>query len=301
MKELKSLFKYIYKRRYYIALFLVAFIVFFRVSFPDEKVVESIFDSIKAQTGISIEADSPKFSFIPSLGIKFDSAKLRLQGSTKDILLGRTKIGISPLSVLMLSPALKVESESFRGEVQIKISGFSLIGTPVDELYLKVYAVDVQLRDILYPQYSLDLFAKANLNLEGYINLRNIVYSDLTAELLLDDLRSKEGTNVGFFAIPPFSVKKGEASVSLQKSELTVGKFVLGGAGDDIDGSLRGKWSYKGNRYEFTVKLKLGGELERSFGSFMSFLPQAAKKPDGFYNFRINGDGRMPVPNITPL
>lgn len=301
MKDVRSFFKSIYKIKYYVLLFIVAFLIFFRMAFPDEKVARSIFDSIRAQTGIVLEADNPKFSFIPYFGVRFNSAKLRFSETGNNIMLGKTSVGISPLSLMLFSPALKIDTESFRGNIQIKISGFSMTGKPVDELFLKLYAADVQLRDILKPQYGADVFATADLNVEGFLNLRNIMFSDLSAEGALENISSKEGTNIGFFALPPFSVKKGEFSLALQKSEFTVGRFIMGSSGDDIDGSLRGKWSSRSKQYEFNVKLKFAGPLEKSIGSFTVLLPPAAKKPDGYYNFRVSGDGRAPIPSITPL
>ncbi len=301
MKDLRSFFQRIYKMKYYILLFLVAFVVFFRMAFPDEKVARSLFETIRAQTGIILEPDNPKFSFIPYFGVSFDSAKLRFSENDNNIILGKTKVGISPLSLMLFSPALKVDSESFRGTIQIKISGFSITGQPVDELFIKMYAADIQLRDIIKPKYALDIFATTDLNVEGFINLRNVMYSDISAEGTLGDVRSSEGTNVGFFALPPFSVKKGEFSFMLQKSDFTVGRFILGGAGDDRDGSIRGKWSSRSKQYEFNVKMRFAGQLEKTIGSFTALLPPAAKKPDGYYNFRLSGDGRTPIPNINPL
>lgn len=301
MISVKVALKKIYSAKYYILLFIVAFVLFFRFLFPDEKVAQGIFDNIKAQTGIIIEASDPSFSFVPTFGVNFSSAQLRFSPNGEPLTLGKTQIGISPLSVLMFSPALKLESESFRGTVQIKVSGFSMTGAPVDELYVKLYAVDIQLRDIMKTQLSADIFATTDINAEGYLNLRNVMYSDLSIEAILKDVKSTTGTSIGFFALPPFSIKKGELSAQLQKSELTVGRFILGGPGDDLDGSFRGKWSSRSGQYEFTVKLKFAGGLEKTVGAFSTFLPPAAKKPDGSYSFRLNGDPRLPIPNITPL
>lgn len=301
MRELKALFKSIYSIRYYVLLFFVSFIIFLRVWFPDEKVVKGIFDNIKAQTGINIQADNASLSFIPYLGIKFDSAKVKFSDEGKDVVLGNTRIGLSPFSILTFSPKLKINSESFNGSIQLSVSGFSMTGAPVDELYVQLYAAGIQLRDIINPQFSADIFATADINAEGYLNLRNIMFSNLNTEVAITDLKSAPGSSIGFFVLPAFNIKKGELSLQLQKSELTVGRFVIGSAGEDIDGSLRGKWSARNSQYEFTVKLKLAGELEKTVGSFTVFLPQAAKKPDGYYNFRLSGNSRMPVPNISPL
>ena len=301
MKDIKSIFKSIGSAKYYILLFFVAFILSFRMWFPDAKVAKGLFENIKAQTGIIIEADDPSFSFVPYFGVNFDSAKLRFSDNGKNILLGKTRIAISPFSLLTLSPALKIDSDSFNGTFQIKISGFSITGAPVDELYVKLYAVDIQLKDIIEPQFSADVMAKTDINVEGYLNLRDIMYSDLNAEIALTDIKSVPGSSIGFFALPAFSLKKGEISLQLQKNDFTVGKFVLGGAGEALDASARGKWSSKSGQYEFTVKLKLAGELEKAVGSFTTFLPPASKKSDGYYSFRLNGDPKLSIPNITPL
>ena len=176
-----------------------------------------------------------------------------------------------------------------------------MTGAPIDELYVKLYAVDIQLKDIIEPQFSADIMAKTDVNLEGYLNLRDIMYSDLDAEVVLTDIKSVPGSSIGFFVLPAFSLKKGEISLQLQKNDLTVGKLILGGAGEALDASARGKWSSKSGQYEFTIKLKLAGDLEKAVGSFTAFLPPASKKPDGYYNFRLNGDPKLTIPNITPL
>lgn len=301
MNTLKIIWKRIYQMKYYILLFLVVFFLFFKIYFPGEKVARLILGTVAKQTGVIIIPEEPTISFFPSAGIKFNSAKVKIQDFPYGISLGNTSVGFSLLSLLMVSPAININTDSFQGNVKVKISGIPLNSSKkVDELYLKLSASGIQLKDFIKTVSPVDIESKADVVLDGVINMVNPIYSDMNINVELNSIKIKESTLMGF-NVPAANLKKGSLVAVFTKNELNITKLNLGGSNDELDLSAKGKVSMKlGNPYDITARLKLSGGLEKQFGSFLTFLPPETKKPDGAYNFRLKGDSKTPVPLITP-
>jgi len=301
LNTLKIIWKKIYQVKYYILLFVVIFFLFLKVYFPGEKIARLILGSVAKQTGVIIIPEEPTMSFFPSAGIKFNSAKVKIQNFPYGISLGDTSIGFSLLSLLVASPAININSDSFQGNVRVKISGIPLNSSKkIDELYIKLSANGIQLKDFLKTVLPVDIESKADVVLDGVINMVNPVYSDMNINVELNGVRIKEANLMGF-NVPAVNLKKGSFIAVFTKNEVSITKLNIGGSSDELDLSAKGKVSMKlNNPYDITVRLKLSGNLEKQFGSFLTFLPPETKKPDGAYNFRVKGDSKMPMPQITP-
>ncbi|MBN1114021.1 MAG: type II secretion system protein GspN [Oligoflexia bacterium] len=303
MTSVKNFFMMLYNIKYYVAIAILAFFIFLRLYFPDELVIKLVMDNIYQQTGLFVEPVSPSISFFPSVGISFESAKLKLQNREEKIVLGPSKVKISLLSILMFAPTARFSTESFEGRVSGKISGLPVnpSGKP-DELGIDIEGEGIQLYKIIKNFIPVDIHAKSDFKVRGAVNAVNYAYSDLQIDVTLSNIVVSEGNVMGM-TFPGMGLKSGNFSGSFVKSELLVSRLSMGGKSDDLDLSMSGKMVMKfNNPYDFTVSLKIGGNLEQQFGQFLSFGPLTkARKPDGYYRFKLKGDFRTPIPAITPL
>lgn len=301
MKKLKDFFKKVYEVKYYIILFVVFFLIFFTVYFPQDKVLRILFLNITRQTGMNIMPSDPKMNFFPNIGLEFKSAKIKSPDDSVNIDLGETSLGLPITSIITFSPALEVESKSFRGNITAKILGIPLNPKKQpDELYVDIVTKGVLLNEFLKLK-TININAIMDLNVQGSLNLVNPSYSDLDIVASMNKIQIKEGNVMGF-PIPGISIKTGELAVAVAKSEIIITKMNFGAPSDELNLSVKGKISLKINRpYDLTVKLKIAGNLEQQFGQFLAMLPAQAKNAEGFYNIRIKGDTRSPIPQITPL
>ncbi|MFH1223099.1 MAG: type II secretion system protein GspN [Pseudomonadota bacterium] len=301
MKLLKLLWAKIYSVKYYALLFIASFILFLNASFPGENVARLILNSFGNQTGITISPEEPTISFFPSAGIKFDSAKVKIQNFPYGFNLGRTSIGFSLWSLLIFSPSLSINSDSFQGNVKVRISGLPLSASrKVDELYINLAGDNVQIRDFIKAVLPLDMDSKVDIIVDGVVNMINPIYSDLNVNVEFDGINVKETSLMGF-NLPTLSLKKASLVTTLKKNEVNITKLNIGGSSEELDLSVKGKVSMKANNaYDLTMRLKIAGQVEAQFGQFLVLLPPQTKKTDGSYNFRIKGDTKTPIPQITP-
>jgi len=86
------------------------------------------------------------------------------------------------------------------------------------------------------------------------------------------------------------------------KGKILIAKLNFGSPADDLNLSVKGKISLKTNNpYDLNVKIKVSGDLAQQFGQFLAMLPAQAKNSEGFYNIRVRGDKRSPIPQIIPI
>ena len=301
MKRIKDFFSYIYKIKFYIIIFVLAFLFFFVEYFPQEQALRIVFSNLSSQTGMNIVPVDAKMSFFPAIAIDFSSARISSKDDRTRIDLGETSIGMPLTSIITFSPAVDIHSRSFKGQINAKILGIPINPKKtVDEIYVDMESKGLRLNELLKDQ-PIDVDAILDVAVQGNVNLVNPEYSDFDVTSTLSKILIKEGKIMGF-PIPSVSIKSGEIAVAVAKSEIIIAKMNLGSPGDDLNLYVKGKISLKTNNpYDLNVKIKVGGELAQQFGQFLSMLPAQAKNAEGFYNVRIRGDKRSPMPQITPI
>ena len=274
---------------------------FLRIYFPDDQAIKLILSRLHQQTGLIITPTNSSLLFFPSLGMKFDSIRLKNPNSRLSINLGDTSLKLPWFSILTLSPVLDINSNSFQGSFNIRVSDLPLgFKEPPDEVDLDILGEKIQIHDIVSDLIPIDISGLVDISLTGILNLMNLPYSDLNIDTDLSKITTKEGNIMGF-SIPGIRMNKGKFTASFSKSELVISKLMLGGPKSDLDLTVKGKITLKfNNPYEFTVKLKLKKKLEKEFGQFLAFIANT-KRPDGFYNFKVAGNTKMPIPQITPI
>lgn len=303
MRYLKEYFRTLYKAKYYILAFFLSFLVFFVFYFPGERTANYIIDNIATQTGATISSSGSDMSFFPAIGVSVDSAKIKFSPTSQELTLGKSFFGVPLISLLIFSPSLKIDTNAMGGNIDAKIYGIPLSSSKkVEELLIDVNAHEVKLSEIMKQWMPLiDIDAKTNLKVEGALNTVNTAYSEININGDLEDIRIKE-TNLFGIMIPNAVIKSGKLQAAITNGEFTIEKFTLGGPNQPADISIRGKMSLKGNMpYEFSLSIKLTGDMEKNLGNFLSMIPPQAKKPDGTYTFRVKGDSKMPIPQIIPM
>jgi len=302
-RSIKEFFRALYKVKYYVLAFVLSFFVFFIMYFPGERTANYIIDIVAAQTGATISSSGNDMSLFPSIGVSVDSAKIKFSPNSQDLTLGKSFFGIPVISLLIFSPSLKVDVKALGGNIDAKVYGIPLGSKKkVEELLLDINAHEIRLSEIMKLWIPLlDIDAKTNLKVEGALNAVNSAYSELNITGDLENIRLKE-TNLFGIMIPNALIKSGKLQAAVTNGEFTIEKFTLGGPSQPVDISVKGKMSLKLNRpYDFSLSVKLSGDMASSFGNFLSMLPPQAKKPDGTYTFRLKGNSKMPIPQIIPM
>jgi type II secretion system protein N len=289
--------------KYYILVFVLSFLVFFVVYFPGERMAGYIIDNIATQTGAAISSSGNDMSFFPSIGISVDSAKIKFSPASPELTLGKSFFGIPIVSLIIFSPSLKIDANVLGGNIDGKIYGIPLSSKKqVQELLVDINAHDIKLSEVMKQWMPLiDIDAKTSVKVDGALNTVNTAYSELNINADLDNIRLKE-TNLFGIMIPNAVIKSGKLQAAITNGELTIEKFILGGPNQPVDISIKGKMSLKLNMpYDFSVSIKLTGDMEKNLGSFLGMIPAQAKRPDGTYTFRLKGDSKMPIPQIIPM
>ena len=301
MKSFQDILKKIYQLKFHIIFFVVAFLFFFIMYFPKEQVIRIILNNLSVSTGTEITPVEPTMTLFPSLGIDLKSATIKTPDNKIKWDIGETSLSMPLTSIITFSPAVEFKSKAFNGEVNTKILGLPLRpGKQVDEIYIDLESKGVSLNEIVKNQL-IDVDALMDLSVQGNLNLVNAAYSDLDITSHLSKIQIKEGNIMGF-PIPGVSIKTGEIAVAISKNEVIIAKMNLGAPDDDLNLFVKGTISLKiNNPYDLNIKIKIAGSLAQQFGSFLGMLPAQAKNTEGFYNIRVRGDKRSPIPQITPL
>lgn len=303
MGRIKEYFRALYKMKYYLLVFFLSFLVFFVAYFPGERMANYVIENIANQTGATISSSGNDMSLFPSIGVSVDSAKIKFSPTSQELTLGKSFFGIPLVSLIIFSPSLKIDSNVLGGNIDAKIYGIPLSSNKkVEELLLDINAHEIRLSEIMKQWMPLiDIDAKTNVKVDGALNTVNTAYSELNINADLDNIRLKEANLFGIM-IPNAVIKSGKLQAAVTNGELTIEKFTLGGPNQPVDISIRGKMSLKANMpYDFSLSIKLNGDMEKNLGSFLGMIPIQAKKPDGTYTFRLKGDSKMPIPQIIPM
>jgi type II secretion system protein N len=301
MSGIGNIFKNIYAMKFNIMIFILAFLFFFAFYFPDERFLRIIFSSVSKQTGMNITPNEPEMMYFPALGVKFKSARITSADEKSKTELGESSLGVSLASIITFSPAMEINSKSFQGDINAKILGIPINPKrSLDELYLDIDSKGIRLDELVKNQ-PIDVNAIVDLAVQGTLNLINPAYSDIDITSSLSKIQIKEGNIMGF-PIPNVFIKNGEIAVAVKKGEILIAKLNLGAPNDDLNLSIKGKISLKTNNpYDLSIKLKVAGDLAQQFGQFLTMLPAQAKNSEGFYNIRVRGDKRSPIPQIIPI
>lgn len=295
---MKKFFKSLYGHKYHILIFILSFVIFFIFLLPEKRIINAGLQVIEQETGIKVELIRPNLKFFPSFGI--DSERVIVKLKDEKIKLGKTNLDINWISLILMQPDIELNTESFQGTINLKIFSF-----PLNER-LQFLDIDLQTKDInvlgfkSFMPNDLEVLGFLDLYLTGIINLDNFIYSDVSIKAKTRNLVLKETKLMGI-DIPSIDIGKSDAFINLSKTNLVVRDLILGDKTKDISLDLKGNYSFKGNgNYSFFVDLKLKGEFEKKYGSFLSFI-QNAKKQDGSYKFKAKGSMRAPIPMITPI
>jgi len=301
MNKIKALFIKIYKLKIHILVFILSFLFFMVVFFPEDKAISMILSTISQQTGVKITPQDPNLDFFPSISMSASSAKVNVPSNKNVIELGNTSIGVPLSSIITFSPAVEMNSDSFKGNINARILGIPMNPSRrLEELYVDIDSKGLDLKTIVQ-DLPLDVNALVDLAIQGNFNIITPIFSDLDITAALSKIKIDEGNLMGF-PIPEISIKSGKIGLALDKGDLVIAMFDLGSPNEDISLSVKGKISLKANKaYDLNVKLKLAGQLEKQFGQFLTMLPPQSKNSEGFYNIKVSGNQRMPMPQITPI
>jgi len=304
MNKVKEIFLYIYALKYHILVFVFSFLVFFNVFFPDEAAVKFILKTVYTQTQVKIDPLEPKLSLFPTVGIGFISADVTLSDKLTKIKLGETTFGISFLSLITMSPKMVLSSNSFGGEINGSVLNIPLSSnSDVVEVDIDVSLQSIKTKEVLALfKKPLDIAGILDGSIQGRLNLINFAYSNIEFDFSIKDASLNKIEVVGI-PIPDFRVSKALFKGMFFKSDLNIRTFKLGSASEQIDLDSSGKIKFLYQRpYEFKIKLKLAGELEKQFGAFLNIGPLAQMKAEnGYLNFKASGDAASPIPQLTPL
>lgn len=301
MTKIKAFFIKIYRLKFHILVFVISFLFFLVVFFPEDKAIAMLLSTISKQTGIKISLEDPEMSFFPSISINALSAKINDPRQKDTIELGNTSVGIPISSVITFSPVVELNSDSFKGNINARILGIPINPSRrLEELYLDIDSKDLDFKRVV-KGLPLDINAAVDLVVQGNFNIINPTFSDLDINANLSKIKLEEGVLMGF-PIPELSIKAAKIGLALDKGDIVIAMFELGSPSEDISLSVKGNISLKANKaYDLNIKLKLAGQLEKQFGQFLTMLPPQSKNEDGFYNIRVSGNQRMPMPQISPL
>lgn len=303
INRIKSFFAKINKYKYYVIVFVVSFFVSFMLFFPGQRVAVYVIEHISSQTGMLITSSGEDILFIPSLGIFTEKAVVKTSPMMPEFNLENSFVGVPVLSLLVFSPSLKMKTNIMGGELNLKAYGIPLSASKkVTELIIDLEAQKLSLSKFLQAFFPLlDIDADAKLKIDGMVNMGNSNYSDLNLNLELERIKIKESNLFGFL-IPETNIKSGLMNGAISNGEFIIEKLQLGGPGQDVELSARGKMSLLASKpYDFSINIKLAGNVDKSFSSFLSMLPPQSKKPDGTYSFRVRGDARSPIPQFLAL
>jgi len=302
--HIKKYLQAVYRIKYYILIFIFSFFIFFVMYFPGKSASNFIINNIATQTGMIITTIGNDMSFFPNVGLTVDSAKIKVSPTSQELEIGQSSFGIPLISFLILSPSLDIKAKALGGDIEAAVYGLPIRAKKkVDELLLDVTAKEIRLAEILKLVIPtlIDIDAKTTIKIDGALNTINTSYSELNINADLENVRIKE-SNIFGISIPATTIKSGKLQAAVTNGEFTIEKFVLGGATQPADISIRGKMSLKGSMpYDFALSIKLSGDLDKSLGNFLTMLPPQSKKPDGTYTFRLKGDSKMPIPQVIPM
>jgi len=304
MSHIKKFLQAVFKVKYYILIFVLSFFIFFVIYFPGQSASNYIINNLSTQTGMPITATGNDMSFFPNIGVTVDTAKIKVSPTSQELEIAKSSFGLPIVSFLIFSPSLTIDSKALGGDINAKIYGIPIRSNKkVDELLLDINAKEVRLAEILklFLPMLIDIDAKTTIKIDGALNTVNAAYSELNINADLDNIKIKESNLFGIM-VPETTLKSGKIQAAVTNGEFTIEKFVLGGPNQPADISIRGKMSLKANMpYEFTLSIKLSGDLDKNLGNFLTMLPPTAKKPDGTYMFRLKGDSKTPIPQVIPM
>jgi type II secretion system protein N len=301
MSKIKTFFIKLYQVKLHIFVFVFSFLFFMIIFFPEDKAINILLSTISKQTGIKIDPEEPSLGFFPSLSIGANSAKINIPQQKDMIQLGETLIEVPLSSLITFSPLVQIKSDSFKGNINARILGIPINpARRLEELYLDIDSSGLDLKTIL-KDLPIDINALVELLVQGNFNIINPAFSDLDISANLSKIKVEEGLFMGF-PVPEISIRSAKIAIALDKGEVIIAMFDFGSPNEDINLSLKGRVSLRANKaYDLNLKLKLAGQLEKQFGQFLTMLPPGSKNSEGFYNIKISGNQRMPMPQISPI
>lgn len=302
MNNLKNFFVHIYKAKTSILVFFISFFIFFMIYFPSDIVINIILNKINTNQFFTFTPSETSLTYFPDLGFSFNKARLSFRdGNTINVAKG--KIGFNLISLLGFSPKLTASFLAFRGNINLDVSGFSIIAPDkTEELDVKIVFNDIILNKSITDFINFDFTGIVKGQVLGKLNLMNVSYSNFDIDLLLNTIKLNKNIILGF-ETPELSISNGVVKANYGKGDISFENLSLGSETDELLLSVRGKFKTKYQKpYDLVVKLKLAGNLEEQFGSFLKIGPVAQyRNSEGIYNFKVKGDMQNPMPNFEGL
>lgn len=300
MKNIKEIYKFLYKAKMYILIFFFSFSLFFILYFPSDIVINLVLNKINSIDDISFTPASTELTLIPNLGFKFTRARLTVDGG-KSIDISKGKIGVSLFSLISFSPKVIAQIYVFRGDINFTISGLSYFSVP-DEVNLDLEIKDIMLNKNITDFIGFDFKTLVNGTINGNINIMNAMYSNLQFDLLMDKVKINKNTIMGF-EVPEVNISKGVIKGNYGKGDISFDDLSIGSSSDDLMLSIRGKIKTKYQKpYDLVVNLKLAGELDTQYGSILKLGPVSQfQNAQGIYSFKMSGDMRSPMPKFESM
>ncbi|MFC2075056.1 type II secretion system protein GspN [Bdellovibrionota bacterium] len=284
---------------------VILFLIFVYLTFPFDLLKDKIFTTIQSQTGLTIEAEKVSPLLIGGPGISF--SQTTLEGTIPNLnyrispplKLKTLRVGISPLSLMMLHPKVKIGTNIFGGGLKVHAKFKDFFKTAPQTIWFDVD--DFKLENLINIPINLNGDISIKGSITGEINNPKSLSGDLAGKI--KDIKLQKGTYQGF-EIPELTLKNGSIKGTLLNGELTFEEFYLGTPSEDlhliVDGKIRLGRRLQFSQADLILRFKLSEKLK---GELKSLLPliQSALKQDGYHAFMIRGRLGAGLPLPVPL
>lgn len=300
--NLKNILSFIYKSKVYILIFIISFTFFFILFFPSDVIINYTLGKINSNNHFSFTPNETSLTLFPNLGFKFTRARVAFRDG-KVLNVNKGSIGLSILSMFALAPNIKAEIYAFRGDIRINLSGINIFQlNQIDELDLDIKINNIYFAQPLTDFINFDFNALLNGNLNGKLNLSQVMYSNLNYDFTIEKLKLNKN-NIYGIDIPELEIANGVVKGAYSRGDISFDNLALGSNNEDLMLNLRGKIKTTYQKpYDFIVNLKLAGALDKEFGALLKLGPIAQyQNTEGVYNFKVKGDMRNPLPTFESM
>jgi type II secretion system protein N len=286
----------------YVAFYLVSLVAFTLLKIPDSAVANVLLNSLNQNTPYQWQAEKIRIAFFPAPHLRMEKLGLepKFPGAGVPLFFDEINVYPNPFSLIPVGgpPAF---GGSFRAEAyKAVVHGSFSTGTNVS-LRLETDSVDLA---------KLTPLASAGVDLKGAL-------SSLFFQILLPNQRlgTAEGEvrlkakNITFdpsalslpVALPILNLGDVEIQGTINRGQLKIEKFKIGGPGKDLDvqipsGTVMLSDVTPNTRYDLHLLLKPSPAIEKAVPGLGAMLATwSTLKPDGAYAMRIQGTLAAPA------
>ncbi|MBI4040415.1 MAG: type II secretion system protein GspN [Deltaproteobacteria bacterium] len=270
---------------------VLIFIFFTYLNFPYGKLKDKIFDEVRSQTGLNLDASELK----PTLFFEMNLLDVTLGlAHSEQVMMDIPQVSISPsfISLLTLNPKFKLNANLTSGNL------YAAIVPKPQQMDLVLTLKDVDLKRNFKKQMPMGLGGIAQGEFHFFGNVQDQSSLHLKSDFEITKLELAEWM-VFNMKIPALKFSKFKVNAILEKQKLAFQTCELGSSSDDLYAVVQGDAllnfsSIARSQLNLGLKLKLSEKLKEEFRMFLPFI-QNALAPDGYYHLKITGPLTAPL------